>query len=96
MHFSDLSQYSNHLKVIWIDTKKGDRALIKNCSREYKKKRVPISTQKYYHVSNVEESVFDHILKIKSEKVMTTTHVNDFVGTFVMKLRVVEGENHFY
>ena len=37
--FSDLTQDSNHLKSKWIDTKKEDRFLIKNCPREYKKKK---------------------------------------------------------
>ena len=35
--FSHLPQDSNHLKLMWIGTKKDDRALIKKCSREYKK-----------------------------------------------------------
>ena len=33
---SDFPKDYNYLKFIWIHTKKEDRVLIKNCSREYK------------------------------------------------------------
>ena len=34
--YRELPQDSNYLKMIWIHTKKEDRFLIKNCSREFK------------------------------------------------------------
>ena len=44
----------------------------------------------------MEESVFDISLKMQSQRtIMTKTQVNDFVLTFVLKLRGVEAENHF-
>ena len=44
----------------------------------------------------MEESVHDLTLKIQNKKKgITTTHVNDFVGYFVVKLRGVEAENQF-
>ena len=45
--FSDVPEDSKHLKLIQINTKKEERVLIKNCSKEYKHKRVPVSTQIY-------------------------------------------------
>ena len=45
--FSDVPEDAKHLKLIWINTKKEDRVLIKNCSKEYKQKRIPISTKRY-------------------------------------------------
>ena len=42
----------------------------------------------------MEESVFDLTLKIQIyKKGMTTTQVNNFVVTFVVKLRGVESKN---
>ena len=33
--FSEKSEDSKHLKLIWINTKKEERVLIKHCSKEY-------------------------------------------------------------
>ena len=33
--FSDVPEDAKHLKLIWINTKKENRFLIKNCSKEY-------------------------------------------------------------
>ena len=75
------------MKLIKIDTKKEDRVLIQNCSRECRNKIIPISTQKYKKGADMDESVFYIILKIKiKKKGITTTHVDDFMGTYVMKL----------
>ena len=44
----------------------------------------------------MEEYIFDLTLKIRSQKKgMTTTQVNYFVITFVIKLCGVNTENHF-
>ena len=48
--FSDLPEDSNDLKLIWINTKKEDRFLIRNCFKEYKHKRITISNQRYKDV----------------------------------------------
>ena len=44
--FSDLREDAKHSKLIWINTKREDRVFIRNCSKEYKHKRIPISTQR--------------------------------------------------
>ena len=33
--YSQKSEYSKYLKVVWINTKKEQRVLIKDCSKEY-------------------------------------------------------------
>ena len=44
----------------------------------------------------MDEYVFDITLKIQIQKKgMTTTHVDGFVGTFVVKLRGVKTNNYF-
>ena len=42
--YSDLPKDYNYLKFIWIHTKKEDRVLIKNCSREYKETNSSINS----------------------------------------------------
>ena len=44
--FGDLPEDAKHFKLIWIHTKKEDRVFIKNSSKEYKHKSIPISTHK--------------------------------------------------
>ena len=56
--FSKKSEYAKHLKLIWINTKKEERVLIKYCSKEYKK-RIPVSTQRYQDGGGMEKSVLD-------------------------------------
>ena len=44
----------------------------------------------------MDESVFDITLKIQIQKKgMTTTHVDDFVGTYVAKLCGMKTDNYF-
>ena len=45
--FSDVPEDAKHLKLIWINKKREERVLIKKKSKEYKHKRIPISTQRY-------------------------------------------------
>ena len=57
----------------------------------------PVSSQKYKGGGVMDKPVFDIALRIITQiKRITTTEVNDFVGTFVMKLRGVEYENLFF
>ena len=64
--------------------KKEEMVLIKNCSREYRKKRIPIPTHKCKYGDVTEEYVFDLTLKIRiQKKEMTTNEVNYVVGTFL-------------
>ena len=94
--FRKLPQDFNNLKLIQIDTKKEDRVLIQNCSRECRNKIIPISTQKYKKGADMDESVFYITLKMQiNKKGMTTTHVDDFVGTYVVKLCGVKTDNYF-
>ena len=44
--FSEKSEDAKHLNLIWINKKKEERVLIKNCPKEYKQKRIPVSTQR--------------------------------------------------
>ena len=57
--FSEKSEDAKHLKLIWINTKKEERVLIKNCSKEYKHKRTPVSTQRYQDGGGMEKPVLD-------------------------------------
>ena len=59
---------AKHLKLIWINTKKEDRVLIENCPKEYKQKRIPISTQRYKCGGAMEKSVLDITDNLRSEK----------------------------
>ena len=43
--FSENSEDAKNLKLIWINTKKEERVLIKNCSKEYKKKDTCINSE---------------------------------------------------
>ena len=70
--------------------------MIKNCSREYNKTIIPISTEKYKDGDDIKEYVFDITLNIQSQtKVTKTTQFNDYVGNFVVKLRGMNTDNHF-
>ena len=61
------------------------------------RKRLTISTQKYYHGAHMEKYVHDLTLKILNhKKEMTKTRIHYFVGSFVVKLIGVEADNHFY
>ena len=87
---------SSNLKLIYIDTKKEDRVLIQNCSMEYGNKIILISTEKYMKGANMDEFVFYITLKMQiKKKGMTTTHVDDFVGNYIVKLRGVKTDNYF-
>ena len=71
--------------------------LIKNVSGEYKKKRIPISNQKYKYGGVMEYFLFGLTLNIRSQKkVMTTTEVNDVVRTFVVNSRGLKTKNHCF
>ena len=39
--FLEKAEDAKHLKLIWINTKKKERVLIKNCTKEYQK-RIPV------------------------------------------------------
>ena len=71
--------------------------MIKNCSKEYKQKRIPISTQKYKDGGVMEKFLLDLTIKvINQEKVMTTTEVQYVVGSFAVKLRDLNVSNFLY
>ena len=53
--FSEKSEDAKHLKLIWINTKKEEMVLIRNCSKEYKHKRIPVSTQRYQDGGGMEK-----------------------------------------
>ena len=45
--FSDFPEDAKYLKFLWINTEKEDRVSIGYFSKEYKHKRIHISTQRY-------------------------------------------------
>ena len=77
--------------------KKGRKVFYqKKFSGEYKKKRISISIHKNKDGSNMEEYVYYLTSKIRSQKNgMKTTQVNDFVRTFVVRLRGMNNYNNF-
>ena len=94
--FSEKSEDAKHLKLIWINTKKEERVLIKNCSKEYKHKRIPVSTQRYQDGGGMEKSVLDVTYSIRNQKLgLTTSESIDVQGMFVVKLRAQNTECHF-
>ena len=95
--FSDFPEDAKHLKLIWINTKKEDRVFIKNCSKEYKHKRIPISTQRYKDGGAMEKSVLDITDSLRHQKQgLTTSDVRDIEGIFVVKLRAQNIDSHFF
>ena len=70
--------------------------MIKNCSREYKQKRISVSTHKYKDGGIMEKLLLDITIKIRNQKKeIKNTEVKDVVGTFVIKLRGLNIENRF-
>ena len=70
--------------------------MIKNCSREYKQKRISVSTNKYKDGGIMEKLLLDITIKIRNQKKeIKNTEVKDVVGTFVIKLRGLNIENRF-
>ena len=95
--FSDSPEDAKNLILIWINTKKEARVFIRNCSKEYKHKRIPISTQKYTDGGAVGKSVLDIIDSVRHQKQgLTTSYVRDIEGTFLLKLRGQNIDTHFY
>ena len=76
--FSYVPEDDKHLKLIWINKKKEDRVLIKNCSKEYKHKRIPISTQRYKYGGAMDKSVLYITDNLRHQKqVLTASDVRD-------------------
>ena len=83
------------MKIVWINTKKEQRVLIKDCSKEYKK-RIHVSTQRYQDGGGMEKSVYDVTDKIRHQQQgLTTSESIDVEGMFVVKLRALKQENNF-
>ena len=95
--FSEKSEDAKHLKLIWINTKKEESVLIKNCSKEYKHKRIPVSTQRYKDVGGMEKSVLDTEDSLIQQKLgLTTSEYRDVQGIFDVKLRAHKVDSHFF
>ena len=87
---------AKHLQLIWINTKKGDMVFIKNCSKEYKHKRIPISTHRYKDGVDMEKSVLDITDSLRHQtQGFTTSDVRDIEVTSVVKLCAQNIEIHF-
>ena len=94
--FSDVIEDATYFKSICINTKKEEFFLIKNCSKEYKHKRIPISTQRYNNGGDIEKSVLDITDRLRHQKQgLTTSDVRDVEGTFFVKLRAQKIDSHF-
>ena len=64
--------------------KKEDRDFIRNCSKEYKHKRIPISTQRYKYGGAMEKSLLDNTDSLRHQKQgLTTSDVRDIEGFFL-------------
>ena len=84
------------MKIIWINTKKEERVLIKNCSKEYKHKRIPVSTQRYQDGGGREKHVLDLKDSLRHQKLgLTTSESRDVQGIFVVKLRAQKTDSRF-
>ena len=68
-----MQEDAKHLKLIWINTKKEERFLIKNCSKEYKHKRIPVSTNIYKDGKGMYKSVLDMTDILRHQKLGLTT-----------------------
>ena len=62
-----------------------------------KNKRIPLSTHRYKDGGAMEKSVLDITDSLRHQKQgLTTSDVRDIEGTFVVKLRANNIDNHFY
>ena len=70
--------------------------MIRNCSKEYKHQRIPISTQRYKDVGVMDKPVSDitDSLRHQTHK-LTTSDVSDIDGISVVELRGLNIGNHF-
>ena len=94
--FSDVPEYAKYLKLIWISTKKEERVLIKFFPKEYKHKRIPISTYIYKDGMAMEKSVLDITDRLRHQKKgLTTSDARYVEGNFVVKLRDHKIDSHF-
>ena len=68
--------------------KKRKIGFIKNCSKKYKHKRIPKSTQGYKNGGAMDKSVLDITDRLRHQKQgLKTSDVRDIEGIFVVKLR---------
>ena len=95
--FSEKSEDAKHLKLIWINTKKEERVLIKNCSKEYKHKMITVSTKRYQDGGGTKKSLLDVTYSIRHKKlVLTTSESIDVQGMFFVKLHSQNTESQFF
>ena len=94
--FSENSEDAKNLKLIWINTKKEERVLIKTISKEYKHKRIHVSTQRYKDGGGMEKPVLDIIDSLRNHQLgLTTSESRDVQGIFVVKLCAQKTYSHF-
>ena len=66
--YSNKKEDSEHLKIKWIYSRKGEGVIIENVSIYYSKKRVSVLTQQYYNGVYTEEKVYDLTTKTRKGK----------------------------
>ena len=92
-----MSEDAKYFKLIWINTKNEERVLIKNCSKEYKHKRILVSTQRYNYGGGMDKSVLDITDSLRHHKLgLETSESRDVQGIFVVKLRAHKTDSHFF
>ena len=85
--YSDIKFDANYLKFKWNDNKTKDIVLIKNLFFEYRQKKVPITTQKYFCGDQMEESVNDLTTQTRQqEKGVIVTNAENNMGSFIINL----------
>ena len=95
--FSEKSEDAKNLKLIWINKKKEERVLIKNCSKEYKHRRIPVSTQRYQDGGGIKKLVLDLTDSLRHQKLgLNTSESRYFQGIFVVKLYAHKTDSHFF
>ena len=71
--------------------------MIRNCSKEYKWKRIPISAQKYKDGGVMDKSVVDLTFWMRNiKKGMKTTEVKDTDENFNVKFRCLNIDNNIF
>ena len=77
--------------------KTGRKGFNQKNSKEYKHKRIPVSTHRYQDGGGMEKSVLDVKDSIRHKKLgLTTSETIDLQGIFVVKLRAQNTESHFF
>ena len=77
--------------------KKGRKCFNYKVSKEYKHKRILVSTQRYKDGGGTDKSVLDMTDSLRHQKIgLKKSEYRDFQGIFVVKLRAQKVDNYFF